>query len=220
MSGSRTRIHRAVQLQLTPTGAPRRSDIVARLAFKLAADGDVSVATIRNDQRPAVELDADLLAWADRVAASVAAKLPACFELDDLKQVARIAAWKNLPKYKGDHKSGAPVQGFLFPYVKNACLMSVRRRNWIESTAPRIKPSTATGEDTEQAADTSLRSKLVRWLIRERLTEQQQYCLMQHQAGVTTDKIAARARIPRKAVIESIESAYGQLRTDLREIGL
>lgn len=167
-----------------------------------------------------VEPTPELLAWADRVAAHVMARLPACFELDDLKQVARIAVWKNLAKYDPDNAKGVPVQGFLMSYVRNACLMSVRRRAWTEATAPRISPKQEAGVDIEASADASLKAKLVRWLIRERLTEQQQFCLLQFEEGVTTDKIAKRLGVPRPAVMASVEAAYARLRADLRDIGL
>lgn len=169
---------------------------------------------------PMAEPDAETLAWCDRVAASVMqrANLPASFELADLKQVARIEASKRIPQY--DPATGVPLQGFLYLYVLNACRMSVRRREWTNSTMDPISPSQAAAGDVAEQVDSSRKSKLLRWLIRERLTEQQQFCVLQHQAGENTDKIARRLRIPRKAVIESIESAYEQLRQDLREIGL
>jgi RNA polymerase sigma factor (sigma-70 family) len=166
----------------------------------------------------AAELDDELLAWTARIARGFAAKLPASFEADDLIQVARMAALRKLPTY--DPEKNDSVQGFLYPWVSNAMRMHVRRRNWVEATAPRLSASMQAKGDTEAAVDSSFQSKLLRWLIRERLTEQQQFCLLQHQAGVTTDVIAKRLRVPRTAVIDSIESAYEQLRVDLREIGV
>ncbi len=56
-------------------------------------------------------------------------------------------------------------------------------------------------------------------MIRERLTSLQAYCVMQAQAGATTPVIAKRLGVPRRVVIESLESAYARLREDLRDIG-
>jgi DNA-directed RNA polymerase specialized sigma24 family protein len=95
---------------------------------------------MRKTEKPppqAAELPAETMAWCERQAKIFAAKMPSCFDLADLTQVATIAAWKAFSKF--DAGNGTPLHGFLFPYVVNAMRMSVRRRNWTEATAPRVQ---------------------------------------------------------------------------------
>lgn len=201
------------QLTLFPTAPPRRLKLLPP---------PVQPSKKPEPKPVAADVSQELRDWADRQVRSWAkrAQLPPSFALEDLYQVAHLEIAKRLPQYNGEHASGAPLEGYLYTYVLNACKMAVRRRNWTEATHEEL-PSGAVAETgaPDRELHASRQTKLVRWLIRERLTERQQFCLQHWQAGVDAGKIADRLKIPRKRVIEAIESAQERLRVDLREIG-
>jgi RNA polymerase sigma factor (sigma-70 family) len=72
------------------------------------------------------------LVWAEQLARSVHRKLPPSFDLDDLKQVARIAHWKRCQLY--DPVANDHYRGYAYLWIRGAVLMSIRRRNWKEAT--------------------------------------------------------------------------------------
>jgi RNA polymerase sigma factor (sigma-70 family) len=164
----------------------------------------------------AAELPAETMAWCERQAKIFAAKMPACFDVADLTQVATIAAWKALGKFDG--RNGTPLHGFLYSYVVNAMRMSVRRRNWTEATAPRVQLTDPSPIDQERDQIRSQQRGLVLWLIRERLTPMQQFCFHRHLAGEGTAEIAAAGKITRRQVCILIEDAQAQIQHDVDEI--
>ena len=162
------------------------------------------------------ELAQETIEWVGRQAKIFASKMPPCFDVEELSQIGMIAAWKALPKF--DAGNGTPLHGFLFPYVVNAMRMSVRRRNWAEATAPRVQVTDEAPIDNEGTLVRQQRTGLMRWLIRERLTQMQQFCLLRHLAGEGTADIAKRGKLTRKQVCILIEDGKAQLQADMDDI--
>jgi hypothetical protein len=73
------------------------------------------------------------LSWAAAIAQNVHRKLPPCFDIQDLEQVARIEMWKRSQLYDPQNERGAPFKGYAHVYIRGAVLMSIRRKNWIEA---------------------------------------------------------------------------------------
>lgn len=99
------------------------------------------------------EMPAETLAWIDRLVVGLVRRhrIPPCFELDDLRQIAAAAAWRQMREYSAAHASGAPLHGYLYPYVRGAVLMSIRRRAWTESVAHELPADVAAEQDYELA---------------------------------------------------------------------
>jgi RNA polymerase sigma factor (sigma-70 family) len=74
-----------------------------------------------------IAFDDAVCAWADQVATNVHRRLPKFFDLDDLKQEARLAAWRKTLTY--DPAMNDSFQGYAFLAVRGACLMICRRRH-------------------------------------------------------------------------------------------
>lgn len=174
---------------------------------------------IRMSTAPAqVEIPQRLIDWADGIARRIARTLPPCFELDDLKQAARMAVMRYLPRYDG--RNGTPDEGFLYPYVTGAVRMAVRRREWRETVTDRIPSSTVAPGNLEADLERGMSSKLVQWLIRERLTDDEQYIIRHVLAGHTVLQIQRKLRWPRKRVDAVLRTAYEQIREDCVGIGM
>ncbi len=102
-------------------------------------------ATRGQQQRDAAPLTVEELVernleWAAAIGREVQRKLPPSFDAGDLEQVARIEMWNRATLYDAHNSRGTPFRAFAYQYVRGACLMSVRRRNWRESTADPIPP--------------------------------------------------------------------------------
>lgn len=80
------------------------------------------------------------LTWAETIARNVARKLPPSFNPEDIRQEALMETWKRALLYEasngrpGKDPKGTPFQAYAYMYVRGACLMSIRRRNWTEAT--------------------------------------------------------------------------------------
>lgn len=72
------------------------------------------------------------LAWAEGVALKVRRSLPPSFDVDDLKQEARIGLWRSVEAY--DPSRGVPFRAFAMIRVRGAVLMASRRRAYKEAT--------------------------------------------------------------------------------------
>jgi len=81
------------------------------------------------------------LAWSETVASNVWRNLPPSFDLDDLKQIARIEHWRRSQLYNptGPH-AGIPYPGYAYTAVYGAVMMACRRRHWKEATAEELSP--------------------------------------------------------------------------------
>ena len=77
--------------------------------------------------------------WAGTVARNVARKLPDNFDRGDLLNIALTKMWEKAQAYKpangrpGRDPAGTPFQAFAYLAVRGACLMSVRRKAWLEA---------------------------------------------------------------------------------------
>jgi hypothetical protein len=78
------------------------------------------------------------LEWAESVGQSVGRHLPPSFDVQDLKQVARIAHWHCCESYDATpghgYMCGVPYQAYAIRPIRGAVLMSVRRKNYREAT--------------------------------------------------------------------------------------
>lgn len=108
----------------------------------------MTVARARIAQEPAPSPEANISAqrlfdknvpWASTIVRNVVRRLPPCFETDDLLQEALMELWKRALLYQenngrpGKDPKGTPFRAYAYMYVRGACLMSVRRRNWTEA---------------------------------------------------------------------------------------
>lgn len=77
--------------------------------------------------------DADVhYLWAAKIATRMHRRLPPAFDVEDLKQAARIAVWKCSETY--DESRGVTFERYAYEYVAGAVLMLVRRRHWTSAT--------------------------------------------------------------------------------------
>jgi RNA polymerase sigma factor (sigma-70 family) len=65
------------------------------------------------------------LGWARSIAESVARRAPSGVAVEDLRQVAAMALIRRVPEF--DRRRGVPLRGYLYEYVRGACLMLCRR---------------------------------------------------------------------------------------------
>lgn len=70
--------------------------------------------------------------WAEGIARTHCLSLPPSFDVDDLIQAALIALWKATEKY--DCEYGVPFRLYAITFVRNACRMQTRRREYKERT--------------------------------------------------------------------------------------
>lgn len=108
-----------------------------------------------------IDLTEAQLRWADIVARGVAKMLPPSFELDDLRQIARIETWRKLQVF--DKTRGASFTTFAFKGVRGACLMFARRRNYTASTSLPLDERADRAE--EDATDTCIQAAQVRRIL-------------------------------------------------------
>jgi DNA-directed RNA polymerase specialized sigma24 family protein len=74
-----------------------------------------------------IAFDDGIAVWADQIATNLHRRLPKHFDLDDLKQEARIAAWRKTLTY--DPALNDNFQAYAFLAVRGACLMICRRKH-------------------------------------------------------------------------------------------
>jgi RNA polymerase sigma factor (sigma-70 family) len=97
-------------------------------------DPQLSYTTSENCDFDRSALFEEHLSWAAAIAKNVHRKLPPSFDIDDLTQEAHIALWRRCQLYDPQNERGVPFQGYAYVYVRGACLMHCRRRNWREAT--------------------------------------------------------------------------------------
>lgn len=107
------------------------------MATQLASVGEGRAPAAAPSQ--ATELFEKNYTWAIAVARNLLRVLPPCFEASDLIQEALLELWKRALCFEADNgrpgrdPKGTPFQAYAYVYIRGACLMSVRRRNWTES---------------------------------------------------------------------------------------
>jgi RNA polymerase sigma factor (sigma-70 family) len=95
-------------------------------------------------------------AWAAVIARNVARKLPDNFDPGDLLQEALIEMWKRAQLYKpangrpGRDPSGTPFQAYAYLAVRGACLMSVRRKAWLEAKHASLSDASTGGSEVAE----------------------------------------------------------------------
>lgn len=127
-----------------------------------------------------VDLTEAQLRWADVVAKSVAKMLPPSFELDDLRQIARIETWRKLQAF--DTSRGVSFTTFAFKGVKGACLMFARRRNYTAATSLELDERAERGatDDTEQRIQIERLRLILGTVVDELLDERERRVIIEH----------------------------------------
>jgi RNA polymerase sigma factor (sigma-70 family) len=168
-----------------------------------------------------MELSAAMMRWADTVAGQVARRLPPSFELDDLKQVARMETWRQMQKF--DPAFGSSFSCFAYAAVKGAVLMSVRRRAYRDATHLELdlkQHERGRPDQTEQRLQyLEVRRHLA--LAIDALNERQRFVIFQFFfKGLDNLTIAEQLECSVSWVKEIKLDAYEVLRRELRSRGV
>lgn len=169
-------------------------------------------------------LTPELLAWADRVAAQVARKLPPCFDLEDLCQVARLTTWQRLQHW--DQARNDSFTNYAYIWVRGACLMSVRRREWRERQ--QLTAGVPLDESTAPVAQDDTQARIFYQRMREHLDfaardlDHQAFMVVQRYflLGWDLGEIADDLGIRRTSISQILQRAYAKMREELAKRGI
>lgn len=89
--------------------------------------------------------------WVVSIAESVARGMPPSFDVEDLKQLARIEHWRCVQRY--DPSRGVPYRAFAYFAIRGAVLMGCRRKHYREATHEELSLDHA---DNSARADVAL----------------------------------------------------------------
>jgi len=127
-----------------------------------------------------VDLTEAQLAWADVVARGVARTLPPSFDLDDLRQIARIETWRRVQAF--EPARGVHFTTFAYRAVRGACLMFARRRNYVMATSLELDERSERGacDDTEVRIHLDQVRDILGAVLDELLDERERRVLILH----------------------------------------
>lgn len=174
-----------------------------------------------------VEANAD---WAVGVAGKCSQKLPPWVDHSDLRGPALEGLWQAAQRYDPEfHKAGHahPVtfRAFAKPYIRHACTMSVRRKEYCESRHDALEDAVH-GDVAVQDMEMRRRTELPELC---QLLSKSRGCLRGRQArvirwhfvdGIGLDEIAARMGISRGRVSQIKAEALARLKAWLVERGV
>jgi RNA polymerase sigma factor (sigma-70 family) len=172
--------------------------------------------------------------WAHGIARKVKRRLPPCFDIEELEQLALIGMWKAAKRY--EQARGVPFQAFAIRWVTGEIHMNVRRRRYRDATmeelpwqrnddldlrtdgAPSPELKLCEEEEETQSAAAELASRR-EWLesVIGQLTETQEYLLRQVIEGKTLGELAAIWRLPEGDIRRRVTAAIRLLAKEAKD---
>jgi RNA polymerase sigma factor (sigma-70 family) len=155
------------------------------------------------------------------MASQVARRLPPSYDLDDLRQIARIETWRRLQSY--DPSLGVSMTTYAYRAVRGACLMAARRRHYRDATALPLDAQTqpASHDRTEQRMQQRQMRKLLGSIMHELEDEREREVLyMHHWRHMDVQAIAAHMGVSASLVRMIRQQAYESMRRRLAMRGI